>query len=32
VLSRTVRTGVFCAYEPIAQMPIVWELDDGDEV
>ncbi len=31
VLSRTIRTGVFCAYEPIAQMPIVWELDPADD-
>jgi tetratricopeptide (TPR) repeat protein len=27
ILSRTIRTGVFCSYEPMAQMPIVWELD-----
>jgi len=28
LLARTIRTGAFCRYEPLPQMPIAWRLND----
>ena len=30
VLARTIRTGVFCSYVPLAQVPIAWEIATGE--
>lgn len=27
VLSRTIRTGTYCTYEPMAEVPIRWSVD-----
>jgi tetratricopeptide (TPR) repeat protein len=27
MLSRTVRTGTFCSYEPLGEMPLVWRVE-----
>jgi hypothetical protein len=29
LLSRAVRTGAFCRYDPLAELPIVWHIDTG---
>lgn len=31
VLTRTIRTGVFCSYEPLDPVPIDWDVDLPDE-
>lgn len=29
LLARTIRTGAFCAYEPIAEFPVTWAVELG---
>jgi hypothetical protein len=29
LLARTIRTGAFCAYEPIAEFPVTWTVELG---